>query len=137
MLKTSRGFWKCFLLSFITLGIYGLYYIYKLAQEVNLTCSKYGKDVGGLGFFFLMSIITLGIYSLYWNYRVCEKMSDCVKESGGKPRITGGSWLLWEIVGAIIIVGPIVANVKQIHIWNDVNAIYNQRHPELAIENKK
>lgn len=45
-LKTTRGFWKVFFLSIITLGIYDLYYIYKIAKEVNLTCCECGKDVG-------------------------------------------------------------------------------------------
>ena len=90
-----------------------------------MTCKDIGKDVGGLGYYILFTILTLGIYSLYWNYRICEKMSDYMKKRDKTPRITGGAWLLWTIVGAVIIVGPLVALVKQIHSWNDVNEIYN------------
>lgn len=125
-LKTKRGFWKWLLLTIITFGIYEFYMIYKMSKEVNLTCKDCGKDVGGLGFYLLFSLLTLGFYSLYWHYRICEKMSDLMKKHGRVPRITGGGYLLWVIFGTLIIVGPLVAFIKEIHSWNDTNEIYNQ-----------
>ena len=127
MLKTNRGFWKLFFLTIITLGIYSLFFIHNMAKEANIV-DENGKHVGGLLAYIFLSLITLGIYSLYWNYKVCEKFGFSVIASGGKPRITGGGWLLWYLVGSLIIVGPIVALVKQIHLWNDANAAYNARH---------
>jgi len=131
MLKTNRGFWKTFFLSIITFGFYQLYYIYRLAKEVNLTCAEDHQNVGGLAFFIFMSIITFGIYGLYWNYKVCDRMSGLVMRNGGRPRITGEGWLLWSLLGALIIVGPLVAMVKQIHLWNDANDIYNRRQARI------
>ena len=128
MLKTNRGFWKWFFLSLITFGIYDFFFIYNMAKEANLV-DEGGKKVGGLLAFILLSLITFGIYGLYWNYRICEKFGNSVRMSGGTPRLTGGAWLLWDIVGALILVGPLVAMVKQIHLWNDANAAYNTRHP--------
>ena len=127
MLRTDRGFWKFFLLSLVTLGIYDFFFIHQMAKEAN-TVDENGKKVGGLLAYIFLSIITLGIYALYWNYKVVEKFGASVRANGGTPRITGGSWLLWEILGSFIIVGPIVAFVKQVHLWNDANAAYNQRH---------
>lgn len=127
MLKTNRGFFKWFFFCLITLGIYNLYFIHKMAKEANLDDEK-GKRVGGLIFLIIFTILTLGIYSLYWNYRICDKFADTVKSAGQNARITGGGWLLWTFVGSLIIVGPLVAFVKQIHIWNDANAVYNSRH---------
>ena len=128
MLKTTRGFWKWFFLSLVTLGIYDFYFIHKMAKEANLADPN-GKKVGGLVFYIFITLITFGIYSFYWNYKVCEKFGANVRSAGQTPRITGGAWLLWEIFGALIIVGPIVALVKQIHLWNDSNKIYNSRLP--------
>ena len=127
MLKTNRGFWKAFFFSLITFGIYDLYLIHKMAQEANLVDEK-GRKVGGLIFFIIFSTLTAGIYTLYWNYKVCEKFADNVRSAGQTPRLTGGGWLLWTIVGAAIAIGPLVAFVKQLHLWNDSNAIYNSRH---------
>ena len=126
MLKTSRGFWKYFFLTIITFGIYGLYMTHQMAKEANLA-DKQSKDVGGLLFYILMSCLTFGFYTLYWNYKVCEKFGNSVRANGGTPRLTGGGWLLWTILGAMIVIGPLVALVKQIHLWNDSNAAYNAR----------
>lgn len=124
MLKTNRGFWKTLFFNIITLGIYNLYFIHKMAQEANIDDPS-TKKVGGLIFYIIFTVLTLGIYSLYWNYKVCEKFANAVRRGGNTPRITGGSWLLWSLVGALIIVGPLVAFVKQIHIWNDANLVHN------------
>ena len=124
MLKTNRGFWKYFFLSIITLGIYDFIFIHKMAEEANIVDVN-GKKVGGLLAVIFLSAITLGIYAFYWNYRVCEKFANVVRSAGGNPRITGGGWLMWTIFGSFIVIGPLVAFVKQIHLWNDANAIYN------------
>ena len=126
MLKTNRGFWKIFLLSFITCGIYGLFVTHNMAKEANLV-DEGGKKVGGLAAVIFLGALTLGIYTIYWNYRICEKYGNSVRLSGGTPRITGGGWLLWTLVGSLIVVGPLVAYVKQIHLWNDANSAYNAR----------
>ena len=127
MLKTNRGFWKWFFLSLITFGIYDFFFIHNMAKEAN-TVDEGGKKVGGLLAYILLSAITFGIYGLYWNYRICEKFGNSVRMNGGAPRITGGGWLLWDLVGALILVGPLVAFVKQVHLWNDANAAFNARH---------
>ena len=126
MLKTNRGFIKFFLLSLITLGIYELFFIHDMAKEANIVDEK-GKKVGGLIALILLSAITLGIYAFIWNYRVCEKFAASVRESGNEPKFDGGKWLLWTLVGSFIAIGPLVAMVKQIHLWNDANAAYNSR----------
>ena len=127
MLKTNRGFWKVFFLDLITLGIYELYLIHKMAQEANLVDMK-GRKVGGLIFFIIFSALTAGIYCLYWNYKVCEKFANNVRSAGQTPRLTGGTWILWTILGSFIIIGPLVAFVKQLHLWNDSNAVFNSRN---------
>ena len=127
MLKTNRGLIKCLLLSLITLGIYDLFLIHKMAKEANLADTS-TKKVGGLIFYIIFTTLTLGIYAFYWNYKVCEKFANSVRSAGKQPRITGGAWLLWMIFGSFIIVGPIIATYKQIHSWNDSNAVYNSKH---------
>lgn len=127
MLKTNRGFWKYFFLSLITFGIYDFFFIHNMAKEANLV-DEGGKKVGGLLAVIFLGLITCGIYAFYWNYRVCEKFGNSVRASGGTPRITGGAWLLWTLLGSMIIVGPLVAFVKQVHLWNDANGAYNARH---------
>ena len=126
MLKTNRGVIKIILLSIITFGIYGLYVTHMMAKEANLVDTN-GKKIGGLLAFIFLSAITLGIYGIYWFYKVTEKFGNSVRASGGTPRITGGGFLLWALVGSLIVIGPLVAYVKLVHLWNDANAAYNSR----------
>ena len=130
MLKTNRGFWKVFFLTLITFGIYSWYMIHKMSQEANLVDPN-GKKVGGLVAFILLSLITFGIYALYWNYKVCNKFAANVRTGGTEPKFDGSKYLLWALLGSLIIVGPIVAFVKELHLWNDSNKVYNaQNFPE-------
>lgn len=126
MLKTNRGLLKYLLFSLITLGIYDLYIVHRAAKDANLADSS-SKKVGGLIFFIFMSIITAGIYSFYWWYKVTEKFANVIRTSGAKPAITGGGFLLWEIFGSLIIVGPFIALYKFFKNWNASNALYNSR----------
>ena len=58
-----------------------------------------------------------------------EKLTYVVRSAGQTPRLTGGGWLLWTIFGSLLFgIGPLVALVKEIHLWNDANKVYNQRH---------
>lgn len=126
MLNTNRGLFKYLIFTVITLGIYHLYFIHKMAQEANLA-DPGSKKVGGLIFYLIFTVLTLTIYDYYWNFRVCTKFANAVRAANKHPRITGGQWLLWTILGSLIIVGPLIALYKQIHSWNDSNLIFNTR----------
>ena len=64
----NRNIAVCIILSIVTCGIYGLYWMYQInraACEVNP--NEWSTD-GGL--VILLSIVTCGIYSIYWNYKM-------------------------------------------------------------------
>ena len=121
----NRGVLKLFFLTVITFGIYGLYFIHKVSVDMDTVCAGDGKHTQGLIVYILLSIVTLGIYSLIWMYGVGERINTfCIKNSL-TSRCTGGSLLLWEIFGALIIVGPLVAEYKMLHGMNDICHHYN------------
>jgi hypothetical protein len=133
-LKTNRGLLKYLVFSFLTLGIYGLYIIHAAAQETDETCKEDGKNTKGLLLFILFSILTLGIYGLIWNYNIIERWGKFIRARGQTPRVTGGTYLLWLIVGAMIGIGPIVAQYLFLHTWNDVNEIHNKELAPKQVE---
>lgn len=47
-LKEDRSLVTYILLSLVTCGIYGYYFIYKLAEEVNIACEGDGEQTSGL-----------------------------------------------------------------------------------------
>ena len=131
-LKTNRGLFKYLVFSFLTLGIYPLYLIHAAAVETNKTCKEDGKKTAGLLLYFLFTLLTLGIYGLVWNFKLVERWAKFMRNRNKSPRLDGGKYLLWLILGAMIGIGPIVAQYLYLHAWNDVNEVYSKEASAVA-----
>ena len=70
----KRNIAACVVFSIITCGIYGLYWLYKLNEEVNAITGHEDDTSGGI--VILFSIITCGIYGVYWAYKIGEKLKE-------------------------------------------------------------
>lgn len=81
-MKQYRSVGMCIVLSIITCGIYALYWMYCIHNDVQ-EVSGHIMGVDG-GMVILFTIITCGIYGIYWNY----KMGQALDEARGTP---GGS----------------------------------------------
>ena len=126
--KTNRGLIAYYLLSWITFGIYPLYFIHRVHVELNEVCKEDGKKTRGLFLFIVFGIITLGIYPICWWCFTANRMNDLMTRNNMKPRIGAVSFLCWNIFGSLLFgLGPIIAMYKYIHSLNDVNEIHNQQ----------
>lgn len=74
----KRNIALAIIFSIITFGIYGIYWMIKINNEVNQLADEPGATSGGL--VFLFSLITFGIYSIYWLYRMGQRC-DRIKRS--------------------------------------------------------
>lgn len=96
----NRNIAICIVLTIVTCGIYGLYWLVCLANDVN-TLAGTTNDAGG-GMVLLLSIVTCGIYGFYWAYQ-CGSKIDAVKTSRGLPAGNGGIlYLILFLFGGII-----------------------------------
>lgn len=95
------------LLTFITCGIYGLYWFYVLTDEVNYAHGE--QDTSG-GMALVLNIITCHIYGIYWAYRMGEKIDKIKTESGFASSNTGVLYLLLVIFGFDFIVFALIQN---------------------------
>ena len=89
---TRRSIPLCIIFSLITCGIYGIYWMIKLNDEVNIVSGEPYATSGGM--VFLFSIITCWIYSLYWLYKMGER---CDRIKG----MNGSSGILYLILGLV------------------------------------
>ena len=89
---TQRSIPLCIIFSLITCGIYGIYWMIKLNDEVNIVSGEPYATSGGM--VFLFSIITCWIYSLYWLYKMGER---CDRIKG----MNGSSGILYLILGLV------------------------------------
>ncbi len=88
-------------LSLVTCGIYGLYWVYTLNEDMGLATGR--KEMSS-GMVVLLSLITCHIYSLIWAYQQGEKVSQ-IKQRNGQPGSGDGIlYLLLSFFGFDIVV---------------------------------
>lgn len=90
------------ILSFVTCGIYYLYWIYRLNDEVNEMARDETAPGGGL--VLLLIILTCGIYSFYWFYKMGEKC-DYIAQTNTSNNIV---YLLLSIFGLGIVAAALI-----------------------------
>lgn len=91
----------CVILTFVTCGIYGLYWLYCMVEETNMLTSRPGAASGGM--VLLLTIVTCGIYELYWLYRTGEEMDRLRMDRGGLPGHLGLLYLIVTLLGLGIV----------------------------------
>lgn len=96
----QRNIAVCIILSFITCGIYGFYWLACLTNDANTVSGTNGTS-GGMTV--LLTIVTCNIYGLYWGYKQGEKI-DLAKQKRGIP--SSNSNVLYLLLCLFI---PIVA----------------------------
>lgn len=68
---SERNIVLAIVLSFITCGIYNIYWFIVMTDEANKVSGD-TKPSGGMAFLF--NLITCGIYGIYWNYKMGKKL---------------------------------------------------------------
>lgn len=71
------------LLTFVTFGIYALYWQYKLTNEIHALSGKPKTASGGTAVFY--TIVTLTIYGYYWLYKIGQELSELRVSHGLEP----------------------------------------------------
>ena len=75
----QRSIPLCIVFSIITCGIYMLYWMVVLNDEVIEVTGEPGPSGGSV---LLFSIITCGIYSLFWAYKTGERLDNARARNG-------------------------------------------------------
>lgn len=128
-LKDDRGLASYIILSIITCGIYGYYFIYKMAHDVNVACDGDGENTSGLVAFILLSMITCGIYAWYWYYKLGNRLANNAGRYGLSIQENGTTVLMWCIFGTLICgIGPFIAMHILIKNSNMICNAYNRTH---------
>lgn len=126
-LKDDRGIISYILLNIITCNIYGYYFLYKMAADVNVACEGDGKKTAGLAQFLILSILTCGIYSWIWYYNLGNRLAENAPRYGLNFSENGTTILLWAVLGVLLFgIGPLVAMYFLIKNTNAICAAYNQ-----------
>ena len=89
----KRSIGLCIVLSLVTCGIYSLYWLYKMAEDINTLKQEPGATSPGM--VLVLSIVTCGIYTIYWFYKAGETL-DNINFMQGLP--TGNKAILYMLL---------------------------------------
>ena len=93
---TKRDILTAVILSFVTCGIYGIYWFITMTDESN-TVNGNDNRAGGLAFLF--SLLSCGIYFYYWNYKMGQKMHEAGKRYGKDIQDNSVLYLVLSLFG--------------------------------------
>lgn len=126
-LKTNKSLLKYILLSLITFGIYGLIVMTSVSEDINVIASRYDgkKTMHYCLLFFLVGPITLGIAYLVWEHKICARIGAELQRRGIEYKLSPADFWLWNVLGMLILVGPLVYRYKMFKAMNALAADYN------------
>lgn len=114
----SRNIAVAIILSIVTCGIYGLYWLYCLARDVN-EASNHRNDTSA-GMVLLLCIVTCGIYQWYWMYRTGVKLDEIAVNNGRVAQNRAILLLLLSVFGLGIVSYAIIQS--ELNDYADGNA---------------
>ena len=105
----ERNIALCILLTIVTCGIYGIYWMICMVNDLNTAADCPGDTSGGI--VFLLGLVTCNIYTLYWLYKAGEKVSY-IKQKSGQPgdSSAGILYLLLSFFGLSIVSYCLIQN---------------------------
>lgn len=94
----KRNIALCIIFTLITCGIYWLYWVCCLADDVN-EITGHQDDIAGWKVL-LFDILTCGIYGIYWSYKLGKKLGEKAGDTSGNKGIL---FLVLSILGLNIV----------------------------------
>ena len=126
-LKTNRGVVKYILLSIITFGIYGLVVMSNVSTDINVIAGRYDgkKTMHYCLVVFIFAGLTLGIVPLVWYHKISNRIGAELRRRSIAYQFGAGSFWGWNVLGMLIIVGPIIYLHKMLKAMNLLSENYN------------
>jgi len=126
-LKANRGLLKFILLSIVTLGIYSIVFYSGISNDINVIASRYdGKKTMHFALLlFIIGPITLGIGYIVWFHKISNRIGVELTRRGVGYSFSAGTYWLWNVLGACIVIGPLVYLYKMCAATNQLAEHYN------------
>lgn len=101
MILERKNIVTCIILSIVTCGIYGIYWLYCLIRDIN-TISEDPDSMSPI-IVILLGIVTCGIYFLYWFYKAGVLLDQKAMESGRTSESRAILYIVLSLFGLAIV----------------------------------
>lgn len=128
-LNTKRSLLKFILLGIITFGIYPIVMYSSVSEAINTVASRYDgkKTMHFCLLFFIIAPLTLGIGAIVWFHKISNRIGEECKRRGIPYKFGASDFWIWNVLLAIIIVGPFIYVHKLLKATNLICADYNEK----------
>ena len=123
MTLEKKNIATCVILTFVTCGIYGIYWLYCLIRDIN-TISEDPDSMSPI-IVILLGIITCGIYFVYWFYKAGALLDQKAIEFGRISENRSSLYLSLIIMGYFL---PLLIMVVYILLQNSINVIADEQN---------
>lgn len=123
MILEKKNIVACIILTFVTCGIYGIYWLYCMISDIN-TISGDSDSMSPI-VVILLSIVTCGIYSVYWFYKAGALLDQKAIEFGRISENRSSLYLSLIIMGYFI---PLLIMVVYILLQISINVIADEQN---------
>lgn len=96
------------ILTIITCGIYGIFWMISLTDEIKSAGEDTTMPSGGMAF--LLTLVTCGIYGFYWAYRMGKGLVAAHQHHGGTASDNSVLFIILQIFGLGIVNYAIMQN---------------------------
>ena len=104
----ERNIAICVILSFVTIGIYGIYWMIVMANDVNTVAEDPNGTSGVV--VFLLTLVTCSIYYWYWSYKAGNKIYEAKQKKGIAGDNQAVIYLILSLVGLSIVTQCLIQN---------------------------
>ena len=134
-LKDDRSIFAYIVLGLLTCGIYNIWVLYGLANDVNLICKDYGKRTTGAITLVVLSLLTFGLYAVFWWVRLADMLGYAARKRNLNVSVSGGFILACMVLNYLVCgIASWVGVHKIFEVSNELANDYNmelRRRPEL------
>ena len=93
----KRNVALCVILSIVTIGIYGLFWMAQINNCVNELADPPKKTGGGVAV--LLPLLTLGIYGVYWAYKMGGMLDAALAKRSMPTQNRNVIYLILQVIG--------------------------------------
>lgn len=120
-------------LTILTCGIFGLYWMVCLQDETNYLTDNKGEQSGGI--VLLLNIVTCGIYGVYWCFRQGEKLEKYYAEQGlGEVSSNQNLSILYLILAVCNYFAGVTTLIAYALMQEKLNQIIDSKQPVYSCE---